>query len=60
MNRGHLEAYEAVLTKLDIRRFSSKKVPADVKLKILEATRATGTRLNSQHWRIVWSKSPAA
>ncbi len=54
-----MDAYEAVLTKLDIRRFSSKKVLADVKLKILEAARATGTRLNSQHWRFILVQEPS-
>ena len=53
-----MDAHEAIMTKLDIRRFSSKKVPVDMKMKILEAARATGTRLNSQHWRFILVQEP--
>ncbi|HEX9196287.1 MAG TPA: nitroreductase family protein [Candidatus Bathyarchaeia archaeon] len=42
-----------MLTKLDVRQFEPKKVPADVKLKILEAARASGTGINKQHWRFI-------
>jgi nitroreductase len=48
-----LDAYECVLTKLDVREFGLKKVPAEIKLKILEAARATGSGMNVQAWRFI-------
>ena len=50
---GFMDAYECVATKLDLREFSSKKVPSDVKLKVLEAARLTASGMNSQHWRFI-------
>jgi nitroreductase len=48
-----MDAYEAVLTKLDVREFSPKQVPAEVKSKVLEAARLTQSGSNSQHWRFI-------
>jgi len=48
-----LDTYKTILTKLDIRQFDAKKVPADVKLKVLEAARASGTGINKQEWRFI-------
>lgn len=48
-----MDAYECVATKLDIREFDSRAVPADVKLKVLEAARLTGSGINNQHWRFI-------
>jgi len=48
-----LDTYECVKTKLDIHDFSSKAVPADLKLKTLEAGRLTGSERNIQHWRFI-------
>lgn len=48
-----MDAYESILTKLDVREFDSKKVPAEVKLKVLEAARATGSGMNVQSWRFI-------
>jgi nitroreductase len=48
-----MDAYTCIATKLEIREFSSKDVPADVKLKILEAARLTASGINSQHWRFI-------
>lgn len=48
-----MDAFECVATKLDIREFGAKKVPADVKLKVLEAARMAGTGMNTQHWRFI-------
>jgi nitroreductase len=48
-----METYKTILTKLDIRQYDSKKVPAEVKLKVLEAARASGTGNNRQEWRFV-------
>lgn len=41
------------MSKLDIREFQPKKVPGDVKQRVLEAARATGTGMNKQHWRFI-------
>jgi nitroreductase len=48
-----LDAYECVATKLDFREFEPRNVPADVKLKVLEAARLTGSGINNQHWRFI-------
>jgi len=48
-----METYKTILTKLDVRQYDSKKVPAEVKLKVLEAARATGTGMNRQEWRFI-------
>ena len=48
-----MDAYECVATKLDVREFDSRDVPADVKLKVLEAARLTGSGINNQHWRFI-------
>ncbi len=42
------------MTKLDVKEYDpSKKVPSDVKIKVLEAARSTGTGVNTQHWRFI-------
>src|SRR5213083_1230144 len=48
-----MDTHQAILTKLDVRQFSPKKVPADVKLKVFEAARATQTGNNKQHLRFI-------
>jgi nitroreductase len=48
-----LDAYDAVVTKLDVAEFASKSVPSDIKLKILEAARLSGSGMNVQHWRFI-------
>jgi len=48
-----MDAFECIATKLDVREFSQKPVPSDVKRKILEAARFTGSGNNLQHWRFV-------
>jgi nitroreductase len=48
-----METYKTILTKLDIRRFSSKKIPGELILKILEAARSTGTVFNAQNWKFI-------
>jgi nitroreductase len=42
-----------VISKLDVHEFAPKKVPSDVKMKVLEAARLTGSGMNVQHWRFV-------
>jgi nitroreductase len=53
-----MDIYTSIATKLDVREFTSKTVPADVKLKILEAARLTGSGINSQHWRFILVQGP--
>ncbi len=48
-----MDTQKTIMSKLDIRQFEAKKVPADVKLKVLEAARASGTGLNKQEWRFI-------
>jgi len=48
-----LDAFDAISTKLDIRDFANRKVPGEVRRKILEAARLTASSMNSQHWRFV-------
>ena len=48
-----MDTFECISTKLDIREFSNKSVSTEVKEKILETARQTGTGLNTQHWRFI-------
>ena len=48
-----MDTFECIATKLDIREFSSVDVPNEIKSKVLEAARLTGTGLNTQHWRFI-------
>ena len=57
-NASSMNATEAVKTKLDVREFSPKPVPIDVKTAVLEAARLTQSGTNSQHWRFVLVQDP--
>jgi nitroreductase len=48
-----MDAYDCVTTLLDIRTFDSKPVISEIKLKILEAGRLTGSGINTQHWHFI-------
>lgn len=48
-----METYEAVISRVEVREYSSEKIPDNVKLKILEAARMSPTGLNLQHWRFI-------
>jgi nitroreductase len=50
---SELDAFECVSTKLDIREFDRKPIPFDLKVKVLEAARLTGSGINVQHWRFI-------
>ncbi len=54
-----MDAFEAIATKLDVREYSAKHVPAEIKRRILEAARLTGSSMNTQHWRFVVVQEPA-
>jgi nitroreductase len=53
-----MDTFECLATKLDVKEFSRQAVPADVKMKILEAARLTGSGRNLQHWRFVLVQKP--
>src|SRR5919206_1667723 len=48
-----MDAFECLSTKLEVREFSSQDVGSEIRSKILEAARLTGTGLNTQHWRFI-------
>jgi nitroreductase len=49
-----MDAFDCIKTKLDIREFRPEEVPAEIKQKVFEAARLTGTGLNTQHWRFTY------
>ena len=50
----NMDVFECITTKLEVREFSVQQVvPSEIKLKVLEAARLTGTGLNTQHWRFI-------
>jgi nitroreductase len=48
-----MDAFDCITTKLEVRQFKDQPVPADVKSKVLEAARLTGSSNNTQHWRFI-------
>jgi len=49
-----MDVFEAITTKIEVREYDSKKaVPKDIKLKVLEAARLTGSGINVQEWRFI-------
>lgn len=48
-----MDAFECIETKLEVREFSPQEVPSEIRSKILEAARLTGTGMNTQHWRFI-------
>ena len=48
-----MDTYKAILSKLDFRQFDPKMVPSEVKFRVLEAARASGTGRNMQEWRFI-------
>jgi nitroreductase len=48
-----MDTLECISTKLDVREFNPVKVTTEVKLKVLEAGRLTGSGSNSQHWHFI-------
>ena len=48
-----MDTFESITTKLEVREFSSQDVPSDIRSKLLEAARLTGTGMNTQHWRFI-------
>lgn len=50
---AYMDTFECIATKLDVREFRSQDISAEIKSKILEAARLTGSGLNTQHWRFI-------
>jgi nitroreductase len=48
-----MDAFECIATKLEVREFSTQDVPSEIRSKVLEAARLTGTGMNTQHWRFI-------
>ena len=48
-----MDAFECIATKLEVREFSTQDISSEIRLKILEAARLTGTGMNTQHWRFI-------
>ena len=49
-----MDTFECIATKLEVREYDpAKKVPNDIKLKVLEACRLTASGMNKQHWRFI-------
>jgi nitroreductase len=48
-----MDTFQCIATKLEVREFSSQDVSSEIRLKILDAARLTGTGLNTQHWRFI-------
>lgn len=48
-----MDVFDCIATKLDVREFADRPVPADVKREVLEAGRLTGSGMNKQHWRFL-------
>lgn len=48
-----MDTFECITTKLEVREFSEQDVSSDIRSKILEAARLTGTGMNTQHWRFI-------
>jgi nitroreductase len=48
-----MDVFDGIATKLDVRQFGPQDVHSEVRQRILEAARLTGTGLNTQHWRFV-------
>lgn len=48
-----MDTFDCIATKLDVREFGDRPVPAKLKREVLEAGRLTGSGMNRQHWRFV-------
>jgi nitroreductase len=48
-----VDAYLAIVSKREVRRYSERPVPADVRRRILEAGRIAGSAQNRQPWRFL-------
>lgn len=54
-----MDTFDCIATKLEPTEYAEKRVPEDVKKKVLEAARLTASGVNYQHWRFVLIQDPA-
>ncbi|MEA2287743.1 MAG: hypothetical protein QOJ21_3786 [Solirubrobacteraceae bacterium] len=55
-----MDAYLAIASRREVRRYADRPIPADVERRILDAGRVTGSSKNRQPWRFVVASSPEA
>jgi len=48
-----MDTFECIISRLEVRQFMRKEVGSEIKQRILESARQTGSGLNSQHWRFI-------
>jgi nitroreductase len=48
-----LETFDAIASVLDVREYADRPVSKEVKFRVLEAGRLTGSGSNRQHWRFL-------
>jgi nitroreductase len=48
-----MDAFECIISKLEVREFIKKEVKSEIRQRILESARQTGSGLNLQHWRFI-------
>jgi len=48
-----MNTFECIISKLEVREFMKKEVGSEIKQRILESARQTGSGLNLQHWRFI-------
>ena len=48
-----MDTFECIISKLEVREFMRKEVESELKQRILESARKTGSGLNLQHWRFI-------
>jgi nitroreductase len=53
-----VDAYLAIVSKRDTRRYADQPIPVDVVERILDAGRVTGSASNRQPWRFLIVESP--
>jgi nitroreductase len=49
-----VDAYLAIASRREVRRYSSRPVPETVQRRIIEAGRVAGSAANRQPWRFLW------
>ena len=48
-----MNTFECIISKVEVREFIKKEVGSEIKQRILESARQTGSGLNLQHWRFI-------
>jgi nitroreductase len=48
-----MDTFQCIISKLEVREFMRKEVRPEIRQRILESARQTGSGLNLQHWRFI-------